>query len=380
MDMNSTVQQHGSSEEATSPLLQVEGLKKQFTQSSGLVTTIKQTIFDTEPSVVRAVDGVDLALRRNQVQGIIGESGCGKSTLLKVLMGLEAPSEGKITFDDTAVLDYGTREWREFRRRVQIIFQDPYNAVDPKLKVRESLREPLTIHGMDDKENRIKNALRDVQLTPPEKYLDRLPRELSGGEKQRVSIARALVLDPDLILADEPVSMLDVSTQAAILGLLNDLVNKRGLSMLYVSHDLSTVSYICDAVNVMYLGRIVESGPTEQLLTEPAHPYTQQLIKAVPIPDPHNNRDRTDLRGTPSDPTDLPTGCRFKDRCPERMDVCDHRPAFESIESDSRHAAACHLYTDSESYEGSNSGSVPYSTNGQDSTDSDRVVSGRDSR
>lgn len=329
-------------------LLEVEGLEKHFDQHTGLLPLLRERVLGAEYPPVRAVDGVDISLESNQVQGIIGESGCGKSTLLNVLMGLEQPTAGSIRFDGGEVTSYDREQWREFRRRVQIIFQDPYNAVDPKLTVRESLQEPLHIHDFDDHERRIHEALADVQLTPPREYLDRFPRELSGGEKQRISIARALVVDPEVVLADEPVSMLDVSTQAAVLRLLSGLTEERGLSMLYVSHDLSTVSYICDVVNVMYLGRIVERGPTAQLLDSPKHPYTQQLIKAIPVPDPHHVRDRTDLRGTPSDPTDMPSGCRFKDRCPERMDACDERPAtVTATDADDGHTVACHLYNDS---------------------------------
>lgn len=328
-------------------LLRIENLKKHFDQGNGLIATLQELLLDADYPPVKAVDGVDITLQANQVQGIIGESGCGKSTLLNVLMGLATPTDGHIWFDGGDVLSYDSTNWREFRRRVQIIFQDPYNAVDPKLSVRESLEEPLIIHEMDEHDRRIQDALTDVQLTPPEEYLDQFPRELSGGEKQRVSIARALVLEPDIILADEPVSMLDVSTQAAILRLLDDLTEDRGLSMLYVSHDLSTVSYICDVVNVMYLGRIVERGPTAELLETPKHPYTQQLLKAIPVPDPHHNRERTDLRGTPSDPTEMPTGCRFKDRCPERMEICDTRPRDVPADADDKHMVACHLYDDS---------------------------------
>jgi len=185
-----------------------------------------------------------------------------------------------------------------------------------------------------------------VQLRPPGRYLDQLPKELSGGEKQRVSIARALIVEPDVILADEPVSMLDVSTQAAILRLLSDLTEDTSLAMFYISHDLSTVSYVCNNINVMYLGRIVESAPTHQLIQDPKHPYTQSLINAVPIPDPNHTRERTSIEGAVKEPIELGDGCRFRDRCPERMEICEQTPEFVTLENE--RTVACHLYYDHE--------------------------------
>lgn len=326
------------------PLLELRGLEKHFDQSNSLASQIADKVLQREPEKVRAVDGIDLKLRPNEVQGVIGESGCGKTTLLMTLMGLHSPTGGELVFDGTPLSEFTSEDWKEFRRRVQIIFQDPFNSMDPKFTVRETLMEPLDVHDMDNKEERVREALGHAELNPPEQYLDRLPKQLSGGEKQRVSIARALVVDPDVILADEPVSMLDVSTQAAVLQLLSDLTDELGVSMLYISHDLSTVSYVCQIVNVMYLGRIVERAPTRKLTHEPKHPYAEALIDAIPVPDPHHGRERTDMQGSPSDPINLPDGCRFRDRCPEEMPICKERPIDFELEED--RTVACHLYYD----------------------------------
>lgn len=327
-----------------SRLLEVENLKKYFSQS----TSIIDTLLRRRSGQVQAVDDVSLTLEAKHSTGVIGESGCGKSTLLKTLMGLQLPTEGDVIFKGKRMSEFSKSDWKEYRRNVQIIFQDPFNSLDPKLNVRETLMEPLKVHGIGNKEERIREVLKQVELRPPEQFLDKKPNQLSGGEKQRVSIARALVLEPEIILADEPVSMLDVSTQAAVLELLSDLIDDLGVSMLYISHDLSTVSYICDEINVMYLGRFVENAPTEKLLNDPLHPYTQQLINAIPIPDPQHERERTTLEGSPQDPINLGEGCRFRDRCPERMDICDVTPMYAEIE-DGRQVA-CHLYYDHEAY------------------------------
>ncbi len=329
-------------------VLELENLSRHFDPTSNIVESIRARFFGEEQSPVRAVDGIDLDLSRNEVQGIIGESGCGKSTLLLTLMGQYAPTSGDIRFDGTSVEEFDKSDWKEFRRRVQIIFQDPFNTMNPHFTVRETLMEPLRIHGLHRDEERIRQVLEDVQLNPPEQYLDRKESQLSGGEKQRVAIARALILEPEVVLADEPVSMLDVSTQASILRLLSDLTDEYDVSMLYVSHDLSTVSYVCDRINVMYLGRIVENAPTLELLTDPKHPYTKALLQAIPMPDPHYDREWTQLPGAAGDASDLPQGCRFKDRCPDRMEICDTRPLYVDGDGDSVHKTACHLYYDHE--------------------------------
>jgi peptide/nickel transport system ATP-binding protein len=328
-----------------SSLLEVEGLEKHFNRKSTIDTILRR---DVTP--VRAVDGVSFELESNQVVGFIGESGCGKTTLLRTLMGLYDPTGGDMRYNGDSVLEFSKRDWRSFRQDVQIVFQDPFNALDPMLPVKETVKEPLRIHGMDDRDARVEQSLERVGLRPAESYLDRYPRQLSGGEKQRVSIARALVMDPEIILADEPVSMLDVSTQAEILNLLSELVDESGMSMVYISHDLSTVSYVCDRVNVMYRGRVVENGRTELLLDDPKHPYTQALINAIPFPDPTVDRERTQLEGTAEDVEEIDAGCRFRDRCPERMDICEITPEFRTVESEDQPAddrkVACHLYYD----------------------------------
>jgi peptide/nickel transport system ATP-binding protein len=324
------------------PVLEVSNLKKYFNQNVSLMDTILRR----HSEKIQAVDDVSLSLRENDSIGVIGESGCGKTTLLRTLMKLYEPTGGEIKFHGRNVSEFDRTERKEFRRNVQIIFQDPFNSLDPKMTVEESLLEPLNVHGFDDKDSRLRKACEQVELRPPEKYLDRLPKQLSGGEKQRVSIARALVLEPDVILADEPVSMLDVSTQAAVLQLLSDLIDNLGVAMLYISHDLSTVSYICKQINVMYLGRIIETGPTKEILQNPKHPYTQALVNAIPIPDPNHERERTEMEGAPRDPIGLGTGCRFADRCPEAMDICENiTPEFVPVgKDDISHRSACHLY------------------------------------
>jgi peptide/nickel transport system ATP-binding protein len=334
------------------PVLELRSLEKHFSMSDGIFDAVRHRLTGSSPGSVRAVDGVNMQLRRNQVQGVIGESGCGKTTLLRTLMGLYEPSGGELYFHGEPVSEFSKSDWKDFRRQVQLVFQDPFNSLDPKFSVRRTLAEPLQIHGLDYDKERIVEMLESVGLTPAEKYLSRFPSQLSGGEKQRVSIARALITEPDVILADEPASMLDVSTQAEILNLLNRLTDEFGVSMLYISHDLSTVSYICDRINVMYLGRVVEEAPTKELLTDPKHPYTDALIRSIPIPDPHYARERPDIHGEPGDPTNMPTGCRFKNRCPKRMDVCDQKPLDVTVEGEETRTVACHLYYDHDAVDG----------------------------
>lgn len=323
-------------------VLETRGLKKYFNTGQSL----KDWLFREEEPSVQAVDDVDIAVHAQESIGVIGESGCGKSTLLRTLMGLYEPTDGDIVYKGKRMSEFSKADWKAYRQNVQIIFQDPFNAINPKMKVREYLLEPLKLHNIDHRMERVEETLEQVELRPPERYLNRYPDELSGGELQRVGIARALVTDPDIILADEPVSMLDVSTQASVLKLLGQIQERFGVSIIYISHDLSTVSYVCDRINVMYLGRVVEQAETRRLLEQPKHPYARALIDAIPRPNPYSTRQRTDMEGSPRDPIGLDMGCRFRDRCPEVMPICEKKPRFVNDGED--HFVACHLYYDHE--------------------------------
>lgn len=328
--------------EQQSSIVEADGLETHFEQGGGIVDRLLRR--ESEP--IQAVDDVSIRLDRNDVLGVIGESGCGKTTLLMTLLGLQDATGGEIRYKGESYSSFSRSDWKEFRRNVQVIFQDPFDSLDPQMTVGETLEIPLDVHGLGDKRERILETLRKVELRPPERYVDRYPKQLSGGEKQRVSIARALILEPEVILADEPVSMLDVSTQAVILQLLSDLIEEEDIAMMYISHDLSTVSYVCDTINVMYLGRFVESAPTATILQEPKHPYSEELIKAVPALNPHRNRERTQLEGATPEPINLGDGCRFRERCPERMDICEKTP--RNVDTGENHRTACHLYYDHE--------------------------------
>lgn len=321
-------------------LLEVRGLKKYFKES----TNIADVLLRKKPADIQAVDDVSFKLEENQSISVIGESGCGKTTLLLTLIGLHDITDGEIYYKGTPVSEFNRSDWKDYRRNVQVIFQDPFNSLDPKMTVEESLKEQLKIHNMGNRDERVREVLEAVELNPPDQYLKRKPMNLSGGEKQRVSIGRALILEPSIILADEPVSMLDVSTQASVLNTMRDLIEDFGVAMVYISHDLSTVSYISEEVNVMYLGRIVESAETERLLDDPKHPYTEALVSAIPIPDPKNNRPRTEMSGAPREPKNLGEGCRFRDRCPEAMDICEKTPRYVEVSDDWN--VACHLHYD----------------------------------
>mgnify|MGYP000403937489 CR=1 FL=1 len=290
-------------------LLEVEGLTKHY--------PVTQGVLKREVSRVRAVDGIDFDVERGETVGIVGESGCGKSTAATSLLRIEEPTDGVVRFDGDDITDYGKADLKRFRRRAQMIFQNPKSSFDPRMSMGDSVAEPLKIHGMSDPNRRraiVEDLLERVGLSADD--ADRYPHEFSGGQKQRIALARALSVNPDFIVADEPVSALDVSIKSEILSLMEDLQEQFDLAVLLISHDMGVVRQVCDRVNVMYLGEIVESGPTEEVFENPQHPYTAALMSSVPTPDPRKRGMGTELTGDVPSPSNPPEGCRFHTRCP----------------------------------------------------------------
>jgi oligopeptide/dipeptide ABC transporter ATP-binding protein len=312
------------------PLLEVRGLRMEF------------PVRGRRDERLRALDGVDLVIGRGEALGLVGESGCGKSTLGRCIVGLHEPTAGEIRFAGQPLT--ADRD-RAARRRVQMVFQDPYSSLNPRMTVRQTLVELLRVHEMVPKariDARCRELLDLVGL--PERSLDAHPRQFSGGQRQRVSIARALALEPELLIADEPVSALDVSVQATVLNLLADLRRDLGLAMLFIAHNMAVVRHVCDRVAVMYLGRVVESAPTGVLFGDARHPYTRGLLKAVPRLVPGRVSEAPAVAGDPPSPIDLPTGCRFHPRCPLAQRVCHEvDPALLAGADQPQHAAACHF-------------------------------------
>lgn len=327
---------------STEPLFEVRELQKWYpVREGGLLN------FFDDQRYLRAVDGVSFDIERGEIIGVAGQSGCGKSTLGELLLRLQPATGGEIRFEGSDVLEFDSKRMKEFRRKCQIIFQDPYESLNPRFTVGQTVEEPLKIHNLisdpEERTDEVLRAIRDAGLKPPEKYLDNLPSELSGGERQRVSIARALVLDPDFLVADEPVSMLDVSVRTDILHLFEELQKKRDLTMLYISHDLSTINYLADRALIMYLGNVVELGTVDSVIHDPAHPYTEALLHHVPNADPDTRIDRTKagskLDSEIPDPIDLPEGCRFHPRCQYSDDKCREKEPLLERKDDERKAA-----------------------------------------
>ena len=319
---------------AGGPLLEVEGLAKRFRGASGR-------------GLVRAVEGVNLMLQPGETLGIVGESGCGKSTLARLMLRLIEPDAGRVRFAGEDLLGLGPRALRARRRDMQIIFQDPYASLDPRLTVGTIVAEPLTIHAIGsrmERRQRVAQLLATVGLEPD--AAKRYPHEFSGGQRQRIGIARAIALEPKLVIADEPVSALDVSIQSQILNLLIELKGRLGLSYIFISHDLSVVEHVSDRIAVMYLGRIVEASDTESLYRNPAHPYTRALLSAIPQVDPEKRRRRIVLAGDIPNPEEPPPGCAFHPRCPDATERCRREaPETRDIGTTERpHRVSCHLY------------------------------------
>ena len=319
------------------PLLEVTDLVKHFPIKSGIVV-------DREVARLRAVDGVSLTLNEGETLGLVGESGCGKSTLCRAILQLTEPTSGSVRFAGEELVGRSRRDLRPLRRQMQMIFQDPFASLNPRKRVGQIIGDPLELHGLAkgaELRRRVRELLDRVGLQP--EHYNRYPHEFSGGQRQRIGIARALALQPKLIVADEPVSALDVSIQAQIINLLDELQDEFGLSYLFVAHDLGVVRHVSDRVAVMYLGKIVEISDADALYMKPIHPYTNALLSAVPIPDPKLNaaRERLVLEGDVPSPIDPPPGCSFHPRCPFATDVCKtDEPAL--LEHAEEHAAACH--------------------------------------
>ncbi|CAM3640348.1 dipeptide ABC transporter ATP-binding protein [Brevibacillus invocatus] len=318
---------------ASRPLLEVKGLQKWFPLSRGFLQSSR---------FVRAVNNVDLIMRKGETVGIVGESGCGKSTLGRCILRLIEPTDGEIWFNGTNVSSLSKQAMHKYRRNMQMIFQNPYDTLNPKHRIRKILSEPLIAHRVpkEEHETLMVNILERVGLR--KEHLERFPHEFSGGQRQRICIARALILGPELVIADEAVSALDVSIQSQILNLLQDLQEQMGLTYLFISHDLSVVQHISDRVAVMYLGEIVEMGDKQSFFQKPLHPYSQALLSAVPKNDPDENRERIILQGDLPSPTNPPSGCKFHQRCHVAMEKCKtEAPLLKEVEG---RQVACHLY------------------------------------
>jgi peptide/nickel transport system ATP-binding protein len=342
-------------------ILKVDSLYKHFPVSGNIF----RLMFSKEQKVVHAVDGVSFTMKRGEILALVGESGSGKTTIGMNVLGLQVPTRGRITFDgfDVSVWSKGglsheaeiegglaSLHSREqilaLRRRAQMIFQDPYESLNPRQKVFDIVAEPLDIHQIavseEDRMERVRTAMEICGLAPADHFWNRYPDGLSGGQRQRVVVAGALVLDPELLVADEPVSMLDVSIRAELLNLLLKIRDEKGISILYTTHDLATAGYFTDRMAVMYLGRIVEIGPTREVLSNPRHPYTKSLVSVLPAPNPRRQRERVILKGEVPNPIDLPSGCRFHPRCPVAVETCkqeDPKPFMVEKE----HTIFCNL-------------------------------------
>jgi oligopeptide/dipeptide ABC transporter ATP-binding protein len=325
------------------PLLEVRDLVTRFPVRRGILGTLTRAPRQT----VHAVEGVSLSLGVGEMLALVGESGCGKTTVAQSILRLVDPVSGTIDLQGRRLTGLSQRTLRPIRRTVQMIYQDPYESLDPRFRVRQAIEEPMLIHrfggGRVQRERRIAEALARVELTPPEMFLERFPHELSGGQRQRVAIAASLVLDPRLLVADEPVSMLDVSVRAGVLRLLDGLRRTGDMSVLMITHDLSTAAHFADRIAVMYLGRIVEEGPVREVVRHPQHPYTQALLSVVPKRDPRDRADLQILTGEPPNPIAPPSGCRFHPRCPVAIEECrTNDPALRPTERVD-HRAACIL-------------------------------------
>jgi peptide/nickel transport system ATP-binding protein len=328
-------------------ILKLENLKKHFEPHQTFAQSISG---QKKRKVVKAVDGISFEMRKGEIFGLIGESGSGKTTTGKLVMKLIEPTAGKMYFAGADVTELDKNALKDYRRKVQMIFQDPYASMNPRFKIRDVLEEPLVIHHLggdrDEREKALVKALQSVKMNPPEEFLGRWPHMLSGGQRQRVATARTLILNPQMLVADEPVSMIDLSTRAEILHMMKDVQREMGLTYLYITHDLSTARYFTDRIAVMYLGRIVEMGPADEIIDNPLHPYTKALIDAVP--EPHSGKvdviKELPISGEIPSPANIPEGCRFHTRCPYAKPECSAEAEPELMDVGGGHLHACRRY------------------------------------
>src|SRR6267378_8218863 len=325
-------------------LLRIENLRKYYPLRKGFF----ETLLSKNEQTVKAVDGVSFSVGKGEIFALAGESGSGKTTLGKVLLRLVSPSSGHVFFQGKDITKLSDRELKPLRREMQIIFQDPFESLNPRMIIKEIVAEPLRVQRIakseEEVEERVKQVLTEVEIVPPEEFLYRFPHELSGGQRQRVAVARAFILNPSFVVADEPVSMLDVSIRAEVVNLMIDMVKKSQASIIFISHDIALAKHIADRIAVLYLGKMMELGSALGVVDQPLHPYTQALISAVPVPDPESKRTKDVISGEIPSPVDPPSGCRFHTRCPYAHERCTKEEPM-LVEVEKKHFVACHLYS-----------------------------------